>query len=165
VSVLLIKPTYAAAGQRSARHAPTNLWRKTTRQGRCCRLKRKCWAQMLGTATGVVDTPQRRPPSPFASQMKKNIATELDRRIAAALAATAGSIGPLGRTVNRVNKIHKNLKAQLAAGLLTDAEYAREAGGLLNILCNFDGIITEHHREHERRRIERCRSGWEFKPD
>jgi hypothetical protein len=74
---------------------------------------------------------------------KDNIATELEKRIAAALKATAGSIGPLGGAVNRVNKIHKDLKAKLAAGLLTDAEYAREAGGLLNILSNFDGLIAE----------------------
>jgi hypothetical protein len=45
--------------------------------------------------------------------------------------------------VKRVNKIHKDLRAQLAAGLLTDAEYAKEAGGLLNILSNFDGLIAE----------------------
>ena len=33
----------------------------------------------------------------------RDAATELDRRIAAALKATAGSIGPLGGTVKRVN--------------------------------------------------------------
>ena len=72
-----------------------------------------------------------------------NVATELDKRIAAALKATAGSIGSLGGAVKRLNKIHEALKAQLAAGLLTDAEYAKEAGGLLNILSNFDGLISE----------------------
>jgi hypothetical protein len=75
--------------------------------------------------------------------MKKSIATELDRRIAAALAATAGSTGPLRGAVNRVDSIHKILKAKLAAGLLTDAEYTKEAGGLLNIFSNFDGLIAE----------------------
>ena len=72
-----------------------------------------------------------------------DVATYLDKRIAAALKATAGSIGPLGGAVNRLNKIHKDLKAQLASGKLTDAEYAKEAGGLLNILSNFDGLIAE----------------------
>jgi hypothetical protein len=64
-------------------------------------------------------------------------------RIAAALKATAGSIGPLGGTVRRLNKIYEALKAQRASGLLTDEEYAKEAGGLLNILSNFDGLISE----------------------
>ena len=68
------------------------------------------------------------------------VATELDKRIAVAIKATAGSIG---RAVKRLNSIHDALKAQLASGLLTDAEYAKEAGGLLNILSNFDGLISE----------------------
>jgi hypothetical protein len=38
----------------------------------------------------------------------------------------------LGGTVNRLNSIHEALKAQRASGLLTDEEYAKEAGGLLN---------------------------------
>jgi hypothetical protein len=71
------------------------------------------------------------------------VATVLDRRIAAALKVSAGSIGPLGATVNRVNSIHKALKAELASGRLTDAEYTKEAGGLLNILTNFDGLIAK----------------------
>jgi hypothetical protein len=75
--------------------------------------------------------------------MSGGIATELDKRIAAALAATAGSTGPLRGVVNRVDSVHKTLKAKLAAGLLTDAEYAKEAGGLLNIFSNFDGLIGE----------------------
>ena len=75
--------------------------------------------------------------------MSGGIATELDRRIAATIKATAGSTTPLGGAVNRLNKIHKDLKAQLASGELTDAEYAKEAGGLLNILSNFDGLIAE----------------------
>ena len=62
------------------------------------------------------------------------LATELDRRIAAALKATAGSSGPLGDTVNRLNISHEALKAQRASGLLTDEEYAKEAGGLLNAI-------------------------------
>ena len=75
--------------------------------------------------------------------MSGGVTTELDRRIAAALKATAGSFGPLGSAVRRLNSIHKSLKSQRAAGLLTDAEYAKEAGGLLNILSNFDGLIAE----------------------
>jgi hypothetical protein len=73
----------------------------------------------------------------------RDVGTELDRRVAAALKATAGSTGPLGGTVNRVNSTHKALKAQLASGELTDEEYAKRAGGLLNILGNFDGLIAE----------------------
>jgi hypothetical protein len=78
-----------------------------------------------------------------ASLKRSNIAAELEMRIAAALKATAGSIGPLGGTVRRLNKIYEALKAQRASGLLTDEEYAKEAGGLLNILSNFDGLISE----------------------
>ena len=74
--------------------------------------------------------------------MSGGVATELDRRIAAALKA-AGSIGPLGGTVKRLNSIHKTLQAQRASGQLTDAQYAKEAGGLLNILSNLDGLIAE----------------------
>ena len=75
--------------------------------------------------------------------MSGGVATELDRRIAAALKATAGSTAPLAGAVRRLNSIHESLKSQRAAGLLTDAEYAKEAGGLLNILSNFDGLIAE----------------------
>jgi hypothetical protein len=71
------------------------------------------------------------------------VAAELETRIAVALAMTAGSIGPLGDTVKRLNNIHEALKSQRASGLLTDAEYTKEAGGLLNILANFDGLISE----------------------
>ena len=73
----------------------------------------------------------------------RDVGTELDRRVAAALKATAGSTGPLGGTVIRLNSIHKAFKAQLASGELTDEEYAKKAGGLLNILGNFDGLIAE----------------------
>ena len=73
----------------------------------------------------------------------RDVGTELDRRVAAALKATAGSTGPLGGTVNRVNSTHKALKAQLASGDLTDAQYAQKARELLNILGNFDGLIAE----------------------
>ena len=75
--------------------------------------------------------------------MSGGVATELDRRIAAALKATAGSTAPLAGAVRRLNSIHESLKSQRASGLLTDAEYAKEAGGLLNILANFDGLIAE----------------------
>jgi hypothetical protein len=75
--------------------------------------------------------------------MKNHIAAELETKIAAAMIATAGSIGPLGGMVRRLNDAHKALKAQLAAGELTDAEYAKEAGGLLNVLCNIDGLIEK----------------------
>jgi hypothetical protein len=72
-----------------------------------------------------------------------NIATVLDKRIAVALKATAGSFGPLGGAVRRLNSIYESLKSQRAAGLLTDAEYAKEAGGLLNMLNNLDGLNSE----------------------
>ena len=72
-------------------------------------------------------------PATFDSASRMN-ATELDRRIAAALEATAGRSGPCGDTVNRLNIIHEALKAQRASGLLTDEEYAKEAGGLLNAI-------------------------------
>ncbi len=64
--------------------------------------------------------------------MSGDVATELDRRIADALKAIAGSIGSLGGTVKRLNSIHEALKAQRVSGLLTDEEYAKKAGGLLN---------------------------------
>ena len=73
----------------------------------------------------------------------RDAATELDRRIAAALKATAGSIGPLGGTVKRLNNIHQTLKAQLATGELTDPQYAQKVRDLLNIIGNFDGLIAE----------------------
>ena len=73
----------------------------------------------------------------------RDVGTELDRRVAAALKATAGSTGPLGGTVNRVNSTHKALKAQLASGELTHAQYAQKARELLNILRNFDGLVAE----------------------
>ena len=69
--------------------------------------------------------------------------TELDKRIAVALSMTAGSIGPLGGTVQALNRIHKDLNAQLASGRLTDAQYANKARELLNVLRNFDGLISE----------------------
>jgi hypothetical protein len=68
---------------------------------------------------------------------------ELDTRISIALAATAGSIGPLGGTVQALNRIHKDLNARLAAGRLTDAQYAKKAREVLDVLSNFDGLITE----------------------
>ena len=68
---------------------------------------------------------------------------ELDTRISIALAATAGSIGPLGGTVQALNRIHKDLNSRLAAGRLTDAQYAQKAREVLNVLGNFDGLITE----------------------
>ena len=75
--------------------------------------------------------------------MSGGVATELDRRIAAALSVAAGSIGPLGGTAKRLNHIHKALKAQRASSRLTDKQYARRARELLNILSNFDGLIAE----------------------
>ena len=68
---------------------------------------------------------------------------ELNTRIAVALSMTAGSIGPLGGTVQALNRIHKDLNARLAAGRLTDAEYAKKAREVLNVLSNFDGLIAE----------------------
>jgi hypothetical protein len=72
-----------------------------------------------------------------------DVVAVLDRRIAAALEATAGSTAPLAGSVRRLNSIHESLKSQRASGLLTDEDYAKEAGGLLNILCSFDGLIAE----------------------
>jgi hypothetical protein len=56
---------------------------------------------------------------------------------------TTGSVGSLSETVNRLNGIHETLKARRAAGLLTETQYAKAAGGLLNMLANFDGLIAE----------------------
>jgi len=72
-----------------------------------------------------------------------DVAAVLERRIAAALEATVGSTTSFAGSVRRLNSIHESLKSQRACGLLTDEEYAKEAGGLLNTLCNFDGLIAE----------------------
>jgi hypothetical protein len=90
---------------------------------------------MLGTS-GVVDNPRRRPRCFSTAQEQarlklSDIGTLLDRKIAAAMAA--GSSGPLGDTSKRLNTIHEALKAQRASGLLTEEQYAKEAGGLLNV--------------------------------
>jgi hypothetical protein len=98
---------------------------------------------MLGTS-GVVDKPQRRLRYFQWCRMKaNNIATELDVRISVAMSLTAGSTAPLANSVRRLDTIHESLKSQRAAGLLTDKEYAREAGGLLNMLSNLDGLPAE----------------------
>ena len=60
------------------------------------------------------------------------IGTVLDREIAAAMAA--GSSGPLGDAMKRLNTIHDALKSQRASGLLTEEQYSKEAGGLLNAI-------------------------------
>ena len=75
----------------------------------------------------------------------RDVATELDRKIAAALKATAGSLGPLGGTVNRLNSIHKTFKAQLASGQLTDAQFRLALTGAFlglprGVRCNIIGI-------------------------
>ncbi|MGB8676159.1 MAG: hypothetical protein WCD59_00395 [Pseudolabrys sp.] len=72
-----------------------------------------------------------------------DVATELDKRIAAALKATAGIMGPLRGAVERLNDIHNLFRAQLAYGKMTDADYAKKARELLNILGNFDGLIVD----------------------
>ena len=72
-----------------------------------------------------------------------DIAAELDRRIAAALKATAGILGPLRGAVDRLNDIHNLFRAQLASGKMTDADYAKKARELLNILGDFDGLIAD----------------------
>ena len=51
--------------------------------------------------------------------------------------------------MNRLNSIHKALKAQLASGDLTDAQYAQKARELLNILGNFDGLIANDAHERQ----------------
>jgi hypothetical protein len=72
-----------------------------------------------------------------------DVAAELDRRIAAALKATAGILGPLRGAVDRLNDIHNLFRAQLASGKMTDADYAKKARELLNILGDFDGLIAD----------------------
>ncbi|MGA9282706.1 MAG: hypothetical protein WBW00_15685 [Pseudolabrys sp.] len=72
-----------------------------------------------------------------------DVAAELDRRIAAALKATAGILGPLRGAVDRLNDIHNLFTAQLASGKMTDADYAKKARELLNILGDFDGLIAD----------------------
>ena len=72
-----------------------------------------------------------------------DVATELDRRIAAALKATAGTIGPLGGTMIRPNGIHNLFKEQRTSGKLTEAEYSQKARELLDILGDFEGLIAE----------------------
>ena len=74
--------------------------------------------------------------------MSGGVTTELDQELLPP-SKQPGSFGPLGSAVKRLNKIHESLKSQRASGQLTDAEYAKEAGGLLNILSNFDGLIAE----------------------
>jgi hypothetical protein len=68
--------------------------------------------------------------------MKKNIAIELDRRIAAALAATAGS-----DTAKRLKHVRKALKAQRAS--MTDEQCARKVCELRRILDSIDGLVTQ----------------------
>lgn len=84
-----------------------------------------------------------------------DVATELDNKIAAALKATAGIMGPLRGAVDRLNDIHTTFKAQLASGHFTDEQYAQKAGGLLNILTNFDGLLAEVADARSRQRT-RC---------
>jgi hypothetical protein len=67
---------------------------------------------------------------------KSNIATELEMKIAAALAATAGS-----DTAKRLKHVRKALKAQRAP--MTDERYARKACELQRILDSIDGLIGE----------------------
>jgi hypothetical protein len=72
-----------------------------------------------------------------------DVATQLDKRIAAALKATAGNIGPLRGSVDRLNDIHSLFKAQRASCKMTEAEYAEKATQLLDILGDFEGLIAE----------------------
>ena len=72
-----------------------------------------------------------------------DVAAELDRRIAAALKATAGILGPVRGAVDRLNDIHNLFRAQLASGKMTDADYAKKARELLNILGDFYGLIAD----------------------
>jgi hypothetical protein len=72
-----------------------------------------------------------------------DVATQLDKRIAAALKATAGTIGPLRGSVDRLNDIHKLFKAQRANCKMTETDYAEKATQLLDILGDFEGLIAE----------------------
>jgi hypothetical protein len=71
-----------------------------------------------------------------------DLTTELEMRIAVALSMTAGSTGLMGGTIKGLNRIHEAHKAELACGHLTEAQYAKKASELLNILRNFDGLIA-----------------------
>ncbi|MGC1704377.1 MAG: hypothetical protein WA764_07975, partial [Pseudolabrys sp.] len=59
------------------------------------------------------------------------------------LKATAGILGPFRGAVDRLNDIHNLFRAQLASGKMTDADYAKKARELLNILGDFDGLIAD----------------------
>jgi hypothetical protein len=76
-------------------------------------------------------------------EVMRDVATELNTRIAVGLSMTAGSIGPLGGTVEAVNRIHKDLNVRLASGQLTDRQYAQKCRELLNLIGSFDGLIAE----------------------
>ena len=45
--------------------------------------------------------------------------------------------------MDRLNDIHNLFRAQLASGKMTDADYAKKARELLNILGDFDGLIAD----------------------
>ena len=72
-----------------------------------------------------------------------DVATRLDKRIAAALKATAGTIGPLRGSLDRLNDIHNLFKAQRTSSKMTEAEYTEKAIQLLDILGDFEGLIAE----------------------
>ena len=51
--------------------------------------------------------------------------------------------GTIRGAVDRLNDIHNLFRAQLASGKMTDADYAKKARELLNILGDFDGLIAD----------------------
>ncbi len=75
--------------------------------------------------------------------MSGGVVSELEKRVAAALKATARGTGLSCDRIIRLISVHQALKTQRATGLLTDAEYAKEAREVLNVLANFDGPIVE----------------------
>ena len=52
-------------------------------------------------------------------------------------------VGPLRGSVDRLNDIHKLFKAQRAYCKMTEADYAKKATQLLDILGDFEGLIAE----------------------
>jgi len=72
-----------------------------------------------------------------------DVETELEMKIAVALSLTAGSTGPLNGTIKGLNKVDQAHMAELASGRMTEAQYTKKCRDLLNILSNFDGLISE----------------------
>jgi len=66
----------------------------------------------------------------------RDIATELDRAFAAARSNALMGGGQMGDTIATLHVIHKVLKAEHAAGELTDKQFTDKARELLELLGN-----------------------------